>query len=116
MNFNPIEDTLHTVDHFNRNRLDNQKENLRIVNYHINGFNKGKQSNNTSGYVGVSFDKGRNKWESHIKINRKKIHLGRFENIEDAINARLEAEIKYYGMLRNPEYDTNTVFKNNKNN
>lgn len=98
------------VDHINRNRLDNRKENLRLVNRTINGFNKGKQSNNTSGFVGVSWDASRNKWETHIKKNGKKKHLGRYTDIKDAVNARREAELEYYGEYRNPEYDKHTVF------
>ncbi len=98
-------------DHINRNRLDNRKINLRIVDRKTNGFNKGTQSNNTSGYPGVSFSKRSRKYRSYIKINNKQIHLGYFHNIEDAINARKEAEIIYFGEIINREYDCNTVFK-----
>ena len=101
-----------TVDHINRDRMDNRKSNLRIVDYSLNGFNKGKQSNNTSGHVVVSWDKKRQKWETHIKINKKKRFLGYFDNIEDAVKTRHEAEIKYYGELRNSKYDVNTIYKN----
>lgn len=100
------------VDHIDRNRLNNLSSNLRLVTYSQNGMNKGKQSNNTSGIVGVSWDKSRNKWEAHIKINKKKLHLGRFKNKEDAINARKEAEIKYFGEYRCKNPNINTVFKN----
>lgn len=99
------------IDHINRNRLDNRKQNLRYVDGTINGFNKGKQSNNTSGYVGVSWEKNRNKWEAHIKKHGKKKFLGYYSEIEDAVNARREAELEYYGEYRNPEYDKHTVFK-----
>lgn len=101
------------VDHINRNRLDNRKSNLRVVSHRTNGFNKGKQSNNTSGYVGVSWEKSRNKWETHIKINRKKIFLGYFDDIEEAASVRKNAEIKYFGCERNEEFDHNTVYRNN---
>lgn len=101
-----------TVDHINRDRLDNRKQNLRLVDFSMNGFNKGKQSNNTSGHVGVSWDKQRQKWEAHIKINRKKKFLGYFNDINDAVKVRHDAEIEYYGELRNSKYDKNTVFKN----
>jgi len=99
------------IDHINRNRLDNRRENLRIVDFTINGYNKGKQSNNTSSFPGVSFDKRRNKWEAYIKIKRKHIHLGRYSKFEDAVSARKEAEIKYFGEEINRENDIYTVFK-----
>lgn len=100
-----------TIDHINRDRLDNRKSNLRIVNYSENAINKGKQSNNTSGYVGVSFDKNRDKYAPHIKINRKKIFLGRYKTIEEAIAVRIEAEIIYFGHKIDRENDKNTHFK-----
>lgn len=99
------------VDHINRDRADNRKQNLRIVDYRMNGFNKGMQSNNTSGYVGVSWDKGKSKWEANIKSNRKKIFLGYFDDIKDAARARREAELKYFGEIRNSRHDKNTVFE-----
>ena len=99
------------IDHINRCRLDNRKSNLRIVDGSLNGFNKGMQSNNTSGHVGVSWSKSRNKWESHIKVNQKKKFLGYFNDIKDAIKAREDAEIEYYGELRDSKYDSNTIYK-----
>lgn len=85
------------VDHINGNRLDNRKQNLRICTNQENNFNKGLYSHNTSGVTGVSWDKSRNKWEVSIKINQKKINLGRFENFNDAVNKRKDAEIIYFG-------------------
>lgn len=99
------------IDHINRNRYDNRRSNLRIVDFSINGFNKGKQSNNTSGYVGVYWDKNRNKWEASIKIDRKKRFLGYYNTIEEAIERRKMSEIELFGELRNEEHDVNTVFK-----
>ena len=85
------------IDHINGNKLDNRKQNLRICTNQENNFNKGLYSHNTSGVSGVSWDKSRNKWEASIKINRKKIHLGRFENFNEAVNKRKEAEEVYFG-------------------
>lgn len=84
------------IDHISRDRLDNRKSNLRGVDWHINGFNKSMLSNNTSGHVGVHWDKSRNKWTAQIGYMNKNIHLGRYDDIEDAIKARKEAEKKYY--------------------
>jgi group I intron endonuclease len=43
-----------------------------------------KRVDNTSGYIGVFWDKSRCKWMSVIRINRKSKYIGRFENIVDA--------------------------------
>lgn len=92
---NPGEDLV--IDHINRNRLDNRRDNLRICTQQENLFNKSIQCNNTSGIQGVSWDKNRNKWLVHITVNRKQIHLGYFNTIEEAAEARRQAEIEYYG-------------------
>jgi hypothetical protein len=106
----------YVVDHINRNRLDCRKNNLRITTFKENSINRGTQSNNTSGVTGVSFEKRRNKWESHIKSNGKKKFLGYYDCIEDAIKARKEAEILYFGYMVDKQYDKNTYFKNKKHN
>ena len=85
------------VDHKNRNRADNRKDNLRICSHIDNDRNKSIQKNNTSGIIGVRFDKRRNKWIATIGINRKTVYLGRFINKDDAIKARLSAEKAYFG-------------------
>ncbi len=53
------------------------------------------QKNNKSGYTGVHWEKSKNQWGAEITINGKSIFLGRFNNIEDAIDARKKAEEKY---------------------
>ena len=53
-------------------------------------------SNNTSGFRGVSYDKTRKKWRAYIRLQYKTINLGRFKSYEQAVKARLEAENKYY--------------------
>ena len=86
------------IDHINRDRLDNRLSNLRLVTIHENNMNNSKQKNNTSGIIGVYLNIRRNnKWVANIKINRKNIYLGIFKDKEDAIVARLQAELKYFG-------------------
>ena len=48
-------------------------------------------SNNHSGYKGVYWDKNRKKWVADITSQGKRIRLGRFDNLEDAIKVRQEA-------------------------
>lgn len=51
---------------------------------------------NTSGHKGVTWIASRNKWRSYIGYKGKQISLGYFDKKEDAIEARLNAEEKYY--------------------
>lgn len=92
---NPSDDVI--IDHINRNPLDNRKCNLRPCSSQENCMNKGIQSNNSSGFPGVSYKKDKNKWKAYISINRRQIYLGYFDCIEDAIKARKQAEIDYFG-------------------
>lgn len=83
-------------DHIDRNPLNNRKYNLRQATPAENSANKSITKRNTSGIIGVCWDKSRDKWISSIKCDGKNINLGRFVNKEDAIRARLEAEQKYF--------------------
>lgn len=91
------------VDHINHNPLDNRKNNLRVCEQNKNTKNVSKKKNNKSGYVGVSFNKSRNKWSAEIKVNYRKIHLGEYKNLEDAVYARMIAEALYFGDYKNEE-------------
>jgi hypothetical protein len=84
-------------DHINRNSFDNRKENLRPATVQENNYNKSQSKRNTSGFIGVYFDKKYKTWYSSIKISDKTTRLGTFQNKTDAIRARFEAEAKYYG-------------------
>lgn len=85
------------VDHKNNLPLDNRKENLRICTQTQNMQNSSMQKSNTSGILGVYWDKNRNKWVAQIRINNKTVTLGRYEDIEEAEQVRKDAELKYYG-------------------
>lgn len=93
------------IDHINHNRLDNRKSNLRVCTQHQNNINKSFMSNNTSGVIGVHWNKSNNKWRSRIKYNGRQIHLGYFNTKEEAIQARINAEIEYFGEYRNNDED-----------
>ena len=87
------------VDHIHgrQSRYDNRKSNLRIVTNQNNCMNNGLSSNNTSGVTGVHWDKLNKKWKAQIGYNYKRIQLGAFDNFEDAVAARKQAEDKYFG-------------------
>lgn len=84
------------TDHINRNKLDNRQSNLRTVTSSQNKMNMDIKRNNTSGVRGVWFDKTRNKWAVEIMINQKKTYLGRFEDKQEAIKIRKQAEKEYF--------------------
>lgn len=86
------------TDHINHNKLDNRRTNLRSVTNQQNHFNRPIDSNNTSGHKGVSWDSARSRWTAYIVKDNRTFHLGRFLNIEDAVNARLNAEEIYHGI------------------
>ena len=62
-----------------------------------NNMNHKLRSDNVSGVTGVYFHKCSGKWISTIFVNYERIYLGIFNCKQDAINARLQAEEKYFG-------------------
>jgi hypothetical protein len=85
------------IDHINGNTLDNRKSNLRVCTTSQNAMNQKLSTRNKSGYKGIFWDKHRNKWRVTIVINGQQTGLGRFNTLEEAIQARKEAVEKYYG-------------------
>lgn len=94
------------LDHINGIKTDNRIANLREATNSQNGKNFKIKSNNKSGTTGVVYDKINNKWRATIKIDGRQINLGRFIKIEDAISARMHAEIKYFGEWRRKVEDS----------
>lgn len=88
------------VDHSNDCGLDNRLENLRPATAAQNQDNQGKRRDNRSGCPGVYWDKQHKKWRTRIKVEGRDIHLGYFDELQDAIDARHAAEIKYFGEFR----------------
>ena len=83
------------IDHINGDRTDNRISNLRDVNSTQNKQNTKLYSSNTSGVIGVFYNKSSRKWRARITVNKKVIEVGSFEKLEDAAAARKEAEAKY---------------------
>jgi len=80
------------VDHINHNRSDNRWCNLRHSTYAANNKNASIRKRNKSGCTGVHWDNNNSKWCSKITSNGNTIHLGVYDDIEDAIRVRKEAE------------------------
>lgn len=62
----------------------------------LNHLNSKSLSNNTSGTKGVTWNKRAKKWTAGLMLKKKYYHLGYFSTKQDAINARKEAEEKYF--------------------
>lgn len=76
------------VDHIDRDKLNNTRENLRVVSYSENTINTDIRADNTSGYKGVSFDKFGARWRAFIYREGRRINLGSFKKKSEAISAR----------------------------
>lgn len=64
---------------------------------------------NKSGFPGVCLSKKYNKWRAYITVNGKRMDIGYFTNKEDAITARINAEIKYFGHIKYKVYEQYTA-------
>ena len=88
------------IDHINGNRSDNRWINLRQANNAENMRNRGRQSNNTSGFKGVNkkTDHARkNPWRATIHLNGKSKSIGHFKTPEEAYAAYSTAADKIHG-------------------
>lgn len=97
------------IDHIDNNPLNNCKSNLRIVTQAQNRLNNSVPKNNTSGVTGVQWDKERKKWAVDIRMNGTRCHLGRWENINDAVYARYYAENKLFKEFRSKSNDKKII-------
>ncbi len=87
------------ADHIDRNPANNQLSNLRPCSLSQNRANAKINSNNTSGYKGVCWCKGRKRWKALIQFNKKPIGLGLFKEKTDAARAYDEAAIRLFGVF-----------------
>lgn len=94
------------VDHKNGNGWDNTRANLRLATRAENRRNKRRSRNNTSAFIGVYWDKDRNKWRAKVNVNRKQMYAGLFDSPEEAARARDKLALELHGefaMLNFPE-------------
>lgn len=101
---NPEKDKV--IDHINGNTLDNRRINLRIVEQFKNVWNSKIRKNNKSGKSGVYYYN--KKWIASITVCGKRISLGEFNNIREAILKREYAENLYH-----KDDSVSTLRKNN---
>jgi len=72
------------IDHIDRNKLNNNIENLRVVTHQENQWNQ-----NSKGYY---FHRANGKYQAQIMVSGENNYLGVFETEDDAHNAYLNAK------------------------
>ena len=77
-----------SVDHIDRNILNNRPNNLRWATKREQQNNQGVYSTNTSGVSGVFWNKATNKWHVQLRENGEQKHFGRFADKDEAIKVR----------------------------
>lgn len=78
------------IDHINGDPTDNRIENLRIASVGDNARNR-RGRRNSSGHIGVCWNKAISKWQAQIKFKGRSLYLGLFERLEDAVETRRKA-------------------------
>ena len=58
--------------------------------------NQNLRKDNKTGIKGVNWDESRNMWQAQLQINKKKVLNEHFNNFDDAVKARKDAELKYF--------------------
>lgn len=99
------------VDHINRNKLDNRRENLRIVTHQQNNFNRGSEKQSTSVYKGVNFLPKRQSWRAQIGKDYKQTQIGEFKKERWAAMAYDIAAKDLYGEYANLNF-SEIIIKN----
>ena len=85
------------IDHIDGNKTNNCIFNLRYATQQENNFNQKLRCDNTSGYKGVLWHKKREKWVAQIYLKTKLIHIGYYNDKEDAIEARRRKARELFG-------------------
>jgi hypothetical protein len=85
------------IDHKDGNRTNNKPGNLRLCNTYQNSYNRKLQSNNKTGYKGVSWNNGKKKYIAQIQENGKKHFLGYYLSVLEAYASYCKASKKYHG-------------------
>lgn len=85
------------TDHIDKNKLNNQRKNLRICTHEENCRNRSKSCNNTTGVKCVVLDSRTGRFRAYIKVKYRQIHIGMFDSIVEASSAHLKAQKYHFG-------------------
>lgn len=89
------------VDHISGNGLDNQKHNLRVCSHSENMMNQRSKKNGSSKFVGVSWNKRDNNFQSEIRYNGIRYYLGTYKSEIDAARAHDNKAKELFGEFAN---------------
>lgn len=78
------------VGHLDKDIYNDKLENLFLENNNVKGLTTKIPRTNTSGHKGISFNKRMNKWHTYIGVSNRRINLGYYHDIENAIEIRKE--------------------------
>ena len=87
----------HELDHRDRDKSNNRFLNLRPATKSQNAVNTIAPRSNRSGWKGVIWQAHARKWRARIKVDGHTIHLGYFDQIEEAALAYREAANRHFG-------------------
>ena len=87
----------YSIDHIDGNPLNNQKTNLRRATHTQNMHNCSGHRDSKTGFKGVSFNNGKNKYEAKIMFMGKTFLLLRSKDIAECVMAYNNAAKKYFG-------------------
>lgn len=85
------------IDHINNVRGDNRIVNLREATNAENQGNRKIKVGCSSKYKGVGWNKQNKKWQTKICVDYKQIHIGCYDNEEEAALAYNKAALEYFG-------------------
>ncbi len=68
------------IDHKDRDKLNNQRTNLRLATRGQNAVNTINRRNNKTGFSNASWDKRLKKYKATYTYNQKEVYLGLYEN------------------------------------
>ncbi len=92
------------VDHWDGDRCNNYRTNLRICNHQDNARNMAKQAGFSSRYKGVYFCRKGGKWHASTRFEGHTIHLGYFDDEVEAARAYDRAAVERFGVFARPNF------------
>lgn len=93
-----IDDPHVIIDHRDRVKTNCQKCNLKVTD--VKGNSRNRTPIGKTGHTGIYLTPY-GKFRARIKIDGHNVSLGNYDNIEDAIEARKCAELKYWRQIDN---------------
>ena len=81
-----------------------EPSNCRWATPQTQAYNQRPYKSSKSGKVGVTWNNKASRWESRISKGGVEKYLGFFIDFEDAVKAREDAELEFYGFLKHGSY------------